>query len=139
FGSCGALTSYMRTKALQVVSPYGLPSSGGGGGLVYAAAAAGRPEAATSQGAAPSAAASDDKAAAPQQAPVGGDEFSTTNVQEAGIDEPDVVKTDGKRLYALQGDTLYVVDAAQPRILGSLKVGYSTDLFLVGDRVVVFG
>src|SRR5207253_7294755 len=86
FGSCGALTSYMRTKALQVVSPYGLPSSGGGGGLVYAAAAAGRPEAATSQGAAPSAAASDDKAAAPQQAPVGGDEFSTTNVQEAGID-----------------------------------------------------
>ena len=30
-------------------------------------------------------------------------EFSTTNVQEAGIDEPDVVKTDGRHVYVAAG------------------------------------
>jgi len=36
------------------------------------------------------------KTAAP---PVEADRYSTTNVQVAGVDEPDIVKTDGKELY----------------------------------------
>ena len=34
------------------------------------------------------------------------DSFSGTNVQEQGVDEPDVVKTDGKRVFVLAGAKL---------------------------------
>src|SRR5687768_3959928 len=36
--------------------------------------------------------------------------FSRTNVQEAGVDEPDVVKTDGGHLFALARGALQAVD-----------------------------
>jgi len=48
--------------------------------------------------------------------------FSTTNNQEEGVDEPDSVKTDGRRIFAVAGDSLHAVDAATPRLLGSLKL-----------------
>src|SRR5438132_13647467 len=46
-------------------------------------------------------------------------DYSTTNVQEAGVDEPDIVKTDGAHLFAVAGGKLYAVDvrAAKPRVL----------------------
>src|SRR5206468_1123123 len=108
-------TSYMRAKGLEVVSPYGLPETSGGvayataGGVAESEGAAGPARASESPQAAPAPA--DDKAAS--------SDFSGTNVQEAGIDEPDVVKTDGKRIYALSNGRLYVVDAKDPKILGS--------------------
>src|SRR4051812_33533539 len=36
---------------------------------------------------------------------------STTNVQEEGVDEPDIVKSDGSTVYALTGQSLHAVDA----------------------------
>ncbi len=51
---------------------------------------------------------------APQSAPDGGaqdDAFSTTNVQEAGVDEGDVVKNDGTYLYILGRGKLQIVRA----------------------------
>ncbi len=45
--------------------------------------------------------------------------FSQTNVQEPGIDEPDIAKTDGERIYSLQGGKLHVI-AANPE--GPLKL-----------------
>src|SRR4051812_8842445 len=49
--------------------------------------------------------------AAPQaSAPTSADtSFSTTNVQEEGVDEPDLVKTDGKTVFALAGTRLNAV------------------------------
>ena len=50
--------------------------------------------------------------------------YSTTNVQEEGVDEPDVVKTDGVTIFTVVGDTLYAVaatGAGAPRIVGSLS------------------
>lgn len=38
--------------------------------------------------------------------------YSTTNVQEAGVDESDVVKNDGNYIYTLSGDKIHVVKAA---------------------------
>ena len=70
----------------------------------------------------------------------GGDDSSRTNIQEAGVDEPDVVKTDGRLIYALAGNSLHVVDARaeRPRLLGSLKLESSaTELLLRGSRVLV--
>jgi hypothetical protein len=70
-----------------------------------------------------------------------------TNVQEAGVDEPDVVKTDGSLLVRIDGGSLttYDVTGATPTRLGSLALpgidrdnrGNPAELLLVGDRAVV--
>ena len=91
-------------------------------------------------------------AAAPGAAPesangAAADPYSGTNVQEAGIDEPDTVKTDGKRILALRDSTLRVVDAATHALVkdipladpGSEDGAYftGTSMLLAGDRVLV--
>lgn len=68
-------------------------------------------------------------------------EFSDTNVQEAGVDEPDLVKTDGIKIMALaKGELHYVApnDGAS-QLLGSLTLGTSdgAQMFLVDDRVLL--
>ncbi|MDX6651209.1 MAG: hypothetical protein QOJ97_3160 [Solirubrobacteraceae bacterium] len=65
--------------------------------------------------------------------------FSTTNNQEEGVDEPDSVKTDGRRIFAVAGDSLHAVDAGTPRLLGSLKLtgGSGYELLLRGDTLLV--
>ena len=63
---------------------------------------------------------------------------SQTNVQEQGVDEPDVVKAAGGRIFAVAGGQLHAIDAAGPRLLGSLPLdGYSHELLLHGKRLLV--
>jgi len=66
-----------------------------------------------------------------------------TNVQEAGVDEPDVVKTDGITLVRVQDDllTAYDVSSGEPRRLSSVRLADITDasLLMAGDRLVVLG
>ena len=65
---------------------------------------------------------------------------SATNVQVAGIDEPDLVKTDGEIMLVTAQGRLHVLDVSgEPRALASLDMpdGWATDLLLVGDRAVV--
>jgi Beta propeller domain len=77
--------------------------------------------------------------AAPGAAPqAGGDVASGTNVQEAGVDEPDLVKTAGSRIFAIAAGRLHAVDAAGPQLLGSLELpGWGHELLLHGDRMLV--
>jgi hypothetical protein len=76
-------------------------------------------------------------APAPGVAPLQQD-ASGTNVQEAGVDEPDVVKTAGSRIFAIAGGRLRAVHADGPRLLGSLELpGYGHELLLRGDRLLV--
>ncbi len=67
--------------------------------------------------------------------------FSTTNVQEAGIDEPDVVKTDGRHVYVVAGGQLRVIDVTgdAPRLVGALALGDGDahQLLLRGTRALV--
>jgi uncharacterized secreted protein with C-terminal beta-propeller domain len=70
----------------------------------------------------------------------GGQDFSTTNVQEAGVDEPDLVKTDGKTLFVVANGKLVAVDArsAETRVLDTLDLGgYGQELLLFEDRLLV--
>ena len=66
-----------------------------------------------------------------------------TNVQEQGVDEPDVAKLADGRLLALSGQDLKVLSArAVPTILGSVRVtddeqSYPSELLVIGDRVIV--
>lgn len=71
----------------------------------------------------------------------GADEFSTTNVQEEGIDEADLVETDGQFIYALAGNTLVttlawpIEDAME---LSRVTIGaFPTGMYLYDDTVVV--
>ena len=78
-----------------------------------------------------------------EQAPATGDagqDYSGTNVQEAGVDEPDAVKTDGKHLFVAQNGRIYALDARSdpPKLLDSIAVdGYNQELLLSGDRLLV--
>ncbi|MCP4599643.1 MAG: hypothetical protein GY847_03735 [Proteobacteria bacterium] len=69
-------------------------------------------------------------------------DHTETNVQEKGVDEADLIKTDGDYLYALSGGDLIIVEAAEDGLLiefGRIEVGgRSTELFLYGDLAVVF-
>ena len=47
-------------------------------------------------------------------APVSAPDSSTTNVQEAGVDEPDIVKTDDGTVFAVVDDALRSIDARSP-------------------------
>src|SRR5690606_24760441 len=65
-----------------------------------------------------------------------------TNVQEAGVDEPDAVKTDGTILVRVDGRRLatYDVTGDQVRRLATLRLAARTsqpELLLRGDRALV--
>jgi uncharacterized secreted protein with C-terminal beta-propeller domain len=65
---------------------------------------------------------------------------STTNVQEAGVDEPDTVKTDGRRIVTVAQGELRVIDAATRKVTGTIGIGggWSTgDVLMSGDRVLI--
>ena len=79
----------------------------------------------------------------------GSDTFSGTNVQVEGVDEPDIVKTDGQRVLAITGNQLVYVDiddegrAGERR--GSVALAdedngafvYGQELLMSGDRAFV--
>ena len=69
-------------------------------------------------------------------------DFSQTNVQEQGVDEADLTKTDGSSIFALHLGELVIVDADEDGQLeqtGRAEVGgYADELFIYGDLAVVF-
>ena len=121
FGSCGKLLDYAKGQTQRFVGPYGF-----GGGPI--AVDSGVPAAAA-------------PVAGRAAAPVEGVDYSGTNVQELGVDEPDLVKTNGKTLFTLAGGKLRAVDVTgvKPRLLDSLllEVGFDSELLLHGDRLLV--
>jgi hypothetical protein len=67
-----------------------------------------------------------------------------TNVQESGVDEPDIAKTDGRLVVRVVNDHLVVDDVRgdRPRRLSRIKLPgrwMEQELLLVGDRVLVVG
>lgn len=70
-------------------------------------------------------------------------EYSPTNIQVAGVDEADIVKSDGKYLYVVSGNKVIIADAypaESARILSEIKLdGTPTEIFINKDKLVVFG
>src|SRR4051794_34847829 len=120
FDSCAQLRDDLRAAAERSVGPSGLP---GGPQPVSAVIAGG---ARTSM-----------QAGVSEAAPVPGPAFSGTNDHEADADEPDVVKTDGRRIVTVSDGVLRVVDAATRRQTGQLdltnKAAGPADLLLAGS------
>ena len=71
------------------------------------------------------------------------DDTSQTNVQEAGVDEPDTVKTDGRTIFALANSALHAVDARspEPQRLGTLELedAWGATMLLRKGRALVLG
>ncbi|MHB8765676.1 MAG: beta-propeller domain-containing protein [Deferrisomatales bacterium] len=71
----------------------------------------------------------------------GARDFSTTNIQESGVDEPDFVKTDGDYLYVVTGGRFLVFDAwpaAAAAELARVEIeGDPLALLVHGARVLV--
>jgi len=70
-------------------------------------------------------------------------DYSTTNIQVQGVDEPDIIKTDGKYIYTASSDTLTIVDAYPADIMKTVSIlevnGSISNMFVNKDRLVVFG
>jgi inhibitor of cysteine peptidase len=69
-------------------------------------------------------------------------DYSTTNIQVAGVDEADIVKTDGEYIYLVSGNKTIIVKAYPPeqaQVLSKIEVeGTVIGIFINGDRLVVF-
>jgi len=70
-------------------------------------------------------------------------DYSTTNIQAAGVDEADFVKNDGKYIYTISNNKVIILDAfpAQDmRVLSRISVenGTPSQIYVNNDRLVVF-
>jgi inhibitor of cysteine peptidase len=69
-------------------------------------------------------------------------DHSTTNVQVAGVDEPDIIKNDGTYIYTISGSTLAIIDAypaSGASVISKTEISDTPkDLFVSGDRLVLF-
>lgn len=85
-----------------------------------------------------------ESAASPSRADNGiaASRYTTTNIQVAGVDEADFVKNDGKYIYIVNGNDLSIVQVYPPATAAVVSrvivPGSPTDLFLSGDRLVLF-
>jgi hypothetical protein len=129
FDSCNDFLEYVIGNALDRVGPYGLDGYGGEYRLfdveemTLADSVADIPTGTTFVA----------------SAAVEGVDYSGTNVQVAGIDEPDVVKTDGERIFVVAQGELHWIDASgTPQIVASMALdGWGQQLFLSDDRLLV--
>ena len=71
----------------------------------------------------------------------GSTDYSGTNIQVEGVDEADLVKTDGAYIYLVSGETVYIVRAHPPEeagIVAKIEPGLPvSDLYINGDKLVV--
>ena len=110
FESCDELLAYARDQTLRLVVPNGLPET-----PLY-------------------------PRATQFERPRGGVNYSTTNVQEEGIDEPDVVKTNGRHLFNVQFNRVrsVAIEDGGPRLADTLDVPNGVhELLLRKQRLLV--
>lgn len=131
FDACDAVLAHFKAEALERVGPYGLS----GGPMWYGPVFA---EDAAREGAVETTAA----ASLPTGGGQEGVDYSGTNVQVAGVDEPDIVKTDGTRIVSIIDGVIRYVDVSgdTPRLVDELTLesGWGHRFFLSGDRAIVF-
>ncbi|MEJ7764748.1 MAG: beta-propeller domain-containing protein, partial [Acidimicrobiales bacterium] len=128
--SCERFADAVRPVAIEAVGPYGFA----GGTSRLSELSDTRTMARETAG--PMASAPESAGSAPAD---NAQSFSSTNVQEAGVDEPDSVKTDGKLLVTTLDGKLRVMDVTgPPSLVGTLDLpDGGGNLLLVGDRALI--
>lgn len=132
FDACTDVLAYFKAEAMARVGPYGLE---GGGFIAFPA---------FEEDVAVAAVETDGGVDSGAPAPGGsreGVDFSGSNVQVVGVDEPDIIKTDGSRILTIVNGNLSYVDVSNgsARLLDSLFLpGWDHRFFMEGDRAIVF-
>jgi hypothetical protein len=128
FNSCADALRNLRAAASRAIGAGGF-AVGSGTSAPGTAATAGAPGA-PGTGRAPSAQTAPQLStgsAASDQAGAASGAYSSTNTATIGVDEPDIVKTDGRRVVTITGDVLRVVDAQTRQITGVLDLSSGPD------------
>ena len=116
FEGCAALKDHLTESYLQTYSSYGMSTN--------AVLDGGMEDDSVSSGS------------------TGPSDYSTTNVQEEGVDEPDMMKTDGEFIYILDDGALKIVQswpAEDSKQLSEIEVHEgSGEMFLQGDRILIY-
>lgn len=71
-------------------------------------------------------------------------DYSSTNMQVEGVDEADIIKNDGKYIYAVSNNKILIIDAYPAegmKIVSEINLNKTNlhDIFVNGNRLVVFG
>ncbi|USQ75938.1 beta-propeller domain-containing protein [Ornithinimicrobium cryptoxanthini] len=126
FSGCEQLLTYYQANALEQVGPYGIGGGSYEGGWLD-----------DGEDAASSGVASQDSGGSPSP------EHSSTNVQEEGVDEADIVKTDGRIIVTTITGRVQVVDVATEEVISTVRLPgrqdqvYPGELLLHGSTLVV--
>jgi hypothetical protein len=128
FGDCPALLVYMQAGAIDRVTPWGL----GGQGFYYG------DDVAIAEEVAQDGAGDFDRAGVPVATDSGAGNFSGTNTQEVGVDEGDIVETDGEHVYVANQDGVRIVSVEDATVVATPELPNGThQLLLDGDRLLV--
>jgi hypothetical protein len=135
FNACDAVLAHFKAEALERVGPYGL----GGGPIWFGPVAEGD----FAEGGARDGAVTTLAGGAPVPTGTeGGNGYSGTNVQVAGVDEPDIVKTDGNWIVSIIDGVMRYVDVTgdTPVLRDEVRLesGWGHRFFISGDRAFVF-
>jgi len=132
FEDCPDLLGYLRTESLERVSAWGLNGGpdyyarGGDGGVVTGEAAPTAQDSTESVGGAPVPSVDETK-------------YSGTNTQEVGVDEGDVVETDGAHVFVVGPDGVRIIDVASATVIANIDdlPDGGHQLLLDGTRLLV--
>ena len=136
--SCDALLDHLIAEGVERVGPYGFGNSGFWGPEVMFAEDDAMDGEAMEESADFSSPATTTQNSAGDEA--GG--FSGTNNQELNVEEADSVKTDGKRLIVMRGNTIEVFDVTgdEPELARSIQLdddSWGSEMFLVDDSILL--
>ncbi|MDO5739948.1 MAG: beta-propeller domain-containing protein [Ornithinimicrobium sp.] len=135
FGDCSELLTYYQANALEMVTPYGIGGWGGSGGFAESA-----PDDSSNEGGAAPAAGTASDGQASYEA---GKDYSGTNVQEEGVDEPDIVKTNGSIIIAVTNGRVRIVDVQTRKVISTVTLpgrrdqAQPSEILLHGQTLVV--
>ncbi len=67
--------------------------------------------------------------------------YSDTNIREAGVEEGDIVKTDGSRMYVLNNQQIHIIDITQEKldVIAEIELPdetYVSEIFVRNDRLI---
>ena len=136
-GDCDALLERLIAEGIERVGPYGFGHGGWGPEIMFGSDdAMEESEAALDSGGPVTLTQGEDASGG------GNDAVSGTNNQEVGVDEADIVKTDGDRMIVVARGQVQILDISSgtPVLRHSVKIdeyGGSGELFINGDEALL--
>ena len=148
FDDCENVLDHIKEEAAERVGPYGLDNSGF---PIWIGLEEGvlRSEVAVLESgpdvamAVEESAAFDSDASSSSSGSSGEINFTGTNVQELGVDEPDIIKTDGERILVINRGLLshFAVNGGNGSLTSQIVIGddfYGYELFIHDERAFLF-